>query len=72
MVNAGFRKLEPYGFEIVHGPAAAILSHESASIENLQRIHSVGFFTNFRPVNLNANTCNLSKAVSRELVRREA
>src|SRR5260370_42494254 len=39
-----------------------------ASIENLHRIQSLGFSTNFRRFNLNANTCDLSTAVSPEPV----
>jgi hypothetical protein len=41
-----------------------------ASIENLHRIKSFGFFANFRRFNLNANTCDLSTAVSQELIAR--
>src|SRR6266404_3312052 len=39
-----------------------------ASIENLHRIQSLGFSSNFRRFNLNANTCDLSTAVSPEPV----
>ena len=35
-----------------------------SSIENLHRIESLGFFANFRRIKLNANTCDLSTAVS--------
>src|SRR5260370_31604726 len=39
-----------------------------ASIENLHRIQSLGFSANIRRFNLNANTCDLSTAVSPEPV----
>src|SRR5580704_2757365 len=41
---------------------------KSASIENLHRIKSIGFFANFRRFNLNANTCALSTAVSQGMI----
>ena len=45
----------------------AILSHGGeSSIENLRRIESFGFSANFRRLYLNANTCDLSTAVSQE------
>src|ERR1700722_9530325 len=37
---------------------------KAPSIENLRQIESVGFFVNFRRIKFNANTCDLSKAVS--------
>jgi hypothetical protein len=39
------------------------------SIENLHRIKSAGFFANFRRIKFNANTCDLSTAVSQGLMR---
>jgi hypothetical protein len=41
-----------------------------SSIENLHRIKSVGFFTNFRSFKFNANTCDLSTNVSQGVVAR--
>src|SRR3984893_18482330 len=41
------------------------------SIENLHRIKSFGFFTNFRRFKLDANTCDLSTAVSQEPLREQ-
>jgi len=40
------------------------------SIENLHRIKSVGFFTNFRRFKSNANTWDLSRTVSQGLIAR--
>jgi hypothetical protein len=40
------------------------------SIENLHRIKSVGFFTNFRRFKFNANTWDLSRTVSQGLIAR--
>jgi hypothetical protein len=48
MVNDRFPAAPPYGFEMVDGLLAAILSRISSSIENLHRIKSVGFSANFR------------------------
>src|SRR5882724_3981789 len=39
------------------------------SIENLRQIESVGFFANFRRFNFNANTCDLSRAVTQARLR---
>jgi len=39
------------------------------SIENLRQIESVGFFANFRRFNLNANTYDLSRAVTQARLR---
>src|ERR1700731_4693598 len=66
MVNVGFPARAGYGFERVDAPGAAA----APSIENLHRIKSVGFFTNFRRLNLNANTCDLSTAVSQGQIAR--
>src|SRR5713226_8678075 len=41
-----------------------------ASIENLHRIKSVGFFANSRRFKFNANTCDLSTTVSQGLIAR--
>src|SRR5260370_29459674 len=43
-------------------------SLKPTSIENLHRIQSLGFSANFRRFNLDANTCDLSTAVSPEPV----
>ena len=45
-------------------PRFAPFRGKPPSIENLHRIKSCGFFANFRRFNLNANTCDLSTAVS--------
>jgi hypothetical protein len=37
---------------------------EPSSIKNLRRIKSIGFFADFPRFHLNANTCDLSAAVS--------
>src|ERR1700760_3898413 len=42
-----------------------------ASIENLRRIESNAFFTNFRRINLNANTGDLSTAASNGTIARD-
>src|ERR1700731_157031 len=65
MVNVGFPARAGYGFERVDAPGAAA----APSIENLHRIKSVGFFTNFRRIKFNANTCDLSTAVSQDRLR---
>src|SRR4051812_44799701 len=54
MVNVGFPERTRYGFEMVD---ASNRQREPASIENLQRIESVGFFANFRRFKLNAMSC---------------
>jgi hypothetical protein len=51
---------------MVDAAGAAISPQNPASIENLHRIKSFGFFANFRRFNLNANTCDLSTAVSQD------
>jgi hypothetical protein len=67
MVNVGFPERARYGFEMVD---ASNQARKPASIENLHRIKSVGFLTNFRPFKLNANTCDLSATVSQGLIAR--
>jgi hypothetical protein len=64
MVNAGFPALIRYGFEMVDAAWAARFRPKPASIENLHRIKSFEFSANYRRFNLNANTCDLSTAVS--------
>src|SRR5580704_1013521 len=49
-----------------------VFDGKSPSIENLHRIQSVGFFTNFRRFNLNANTRDLSTAVSQGPIARSS
>jgi hypothetical protein len=66
MVNVGFPERAGYGFEMVDGPDEP---RKPPSIENLHRIKSVGFFTNFRRIKFNANTCDLSTAVSQDRLR---
>ena len=51
-------------------PGGRIFRRQSPSIENLHQIKSVGFFANFRRFKLNANTCDLSTAVSQGLIAR--
>jgi hypothetical protein len=46
-----------------------LFAQNPASIENLRRIKSSGFSASFRRFNLNANTCDLSTAVSQGLSR---
>src|SRR5258706_3203133 len=70
MVNVGFPAPSGYGFERVDAPGAAVSRRTAPSIENLHRIKSIGFFTNFRRIKLNANTCDLSTAVSQERIAR--
>jgi hypothetical protein len=66
MVNVGFPERAGYGFEMVDGPDEP---RKPPSIENLHRIKSVGFFANFRRIKFNANTCDLSTAVSQDRLR---
>jgi hypothetical protein len=66
MVNVGFPEPAGYGFERVDEPDQA---RKPPSIENLHRIKSVGFFANFRRIKFNANTCDLSTAVSQDRLR---
>jgi hypothetical protein len=63
MVNRRFQTKIPHGFEMVAG-ARLVGPREAASIENLQRIHSVAFFTNCPRIKLNAITCDISRVVS--------
>src|SRR5450432_4114418 len=70
MVNVGFPERWRYGFEMVDARRASISPRRPASIENLHRIESIGFFSNFRRFNLNANTCDLSAAVSQGMIAR--
>jgi hypothetical protein len=60
MVNAKFPKRNRYGFEMVDAPAMTLTIALNASIENLRRIKSFGFFTNFPRFSFNPNTCGLS------------
>jgi hypothetical protein len=60
MVNAKFPKRNRYGFEMVDAPAMTPTIALIASIENLRRIKSFGFFTNFPRFSFNADTCGLS------------
>ena len=64
MVNGGFPEPASYGFERVDATGSRFSAEIRPSIENLHRIKSVGFFANFRRFKLNANTCDLSTAVS--------
>jgi hypothetical protein len=70
MVNAGFPDRTLYGFEMVDAAARRFMGGEPASIENLHRIKSFGFFANFRRFKRNANTCGLSTTVSQGLIAR--
>jgi hypothetical protein len=60
MVNAKFPRRNRYGFEMVDAPDAMLTIAQAASIENLRRIKSFGFFTNFPRFCFNADTCGLS------------
>jgi hypothetical protein len=60
MVNATFPKRNRYGFEMVDGLSRTFTIAKAASIENLRRIESFGFFTNFPRFRFNADTCGLS------------
>jgi hypothetical protein len=60
MVNAKFPKAEPVWFRNGGWPAMTLTIAQSASIENLRRIKSFGFFTNFPRFSFNADTCGLS------------
>jgi hypothetical protein len=68
MVNVGFPASPFYGFEMVDTRRAVILRHDPPSIENLHRIKSIAFSSNFRRFNLNANTCDLSTAVNQAMI----
>jgi hypothetical protein len=45
---------------MVDGPAMTLTIARAISIENLRRIKSFGFFTNFPRFSFNADTCGLS------------
>jgi hypothetical protein len=45
---------------MVDAPAMTLTIAQAASIENLRRIKSFGFFTNFPRFSFNADTCGLS------------
>jgi hypothetical protein len=64
MVNGRFPRPPSYGFEMVDARAIAHSQPAALSIENLRRIKSGGFSANFRPFNFNANTSDLSTAVT--------
>jgi hypothetical protein len=64
MVNAGFPAQSRYGFEMVDAAQTPSCLLKPASIENLRRIKSFEFSANSRRFNFNANTCDLSTAVS--------
>src|SRR3978361_705796 len=55
-----FRRRNRYGFEMVGAPAMTLTITLIASIENLRRIKSFGFFTNFPRFSFNPDTCGLS------------
>src|SRR5882757_3599287 len=55
-----FEKRNRYGFEMVDAPDATLTIAQPASIENLRRIKSFGFFTNFPRFSFNPDTCGLS------------
>src|SRR5258707_13020492 len=55
-----FRKRNRYGFEMVDAPERIPAITPATSIENLRRIKSFGFFTNFPRFSFNADTCGLS------------
>jgi hypothetical protein len=69
MVNARFPDGAGYGFEMVDALPRSILPRKSPSIENLHRIKSIAFFANFRRFNFNANTWDLSTAVTESQLR---
>jgi hypothetical protein len=66
MVNAGFPAPPLYGFEMVDEVRQR---RRRRSIENLHRIESGGFFADFSRIKFNANTCDLSTAVSQDRLR---
>jgi hypothetical protein len=70
MVNAGFPDRTGYGFEMVDVALLALFEEKSPSMENLRRIQSIDFFANFSRFNFNANTCDLSTAVSQGPIAR--
>src|SRR3954447_388387 len=64
MVNAKFRKAEPVWFRNSGCAGATLTIALMASIENLRRIESFGFFTNFPRFSFNADTRGLSTPVT--------
>src|SRR5882757_4629695 len=64
MVNVGFPARWRYGFEKVDAPERLTFPCTTSSIENLHRIKSFAFSLNFRRTYLNADTSDLSTAVS--------
>src|ERR1700716_1223564 len=62
-----FRKRNRYGFEMVDAPDRTLTIAKAASIENLRRIESFGFFTNFPRFRFNADTCGLSAPVTKRV-----
>src|SRR5882757_2749721 len=62
-----FRKRTRYGFEMVDAPAMTLTIARGASIENLRRIKSFGFFTNFPRFSFNADTYGLSTPVTKRV-----
>jgi hypothetical protein len=68
MVNVGFPAPSFYGFEMVDARRVSDFPERPPSIENLHRIKSIAFSSNFRRFNLNANTCDLSTAVNQVLI----
>src|ERR1700750_1181338 len=59
-----FRRETRYGFEMVDAGGTFAIA-PAASIENLHRIESFGFFTNFPRFCFNADTCGLSTPVTK-------
>jgi hypothetical protein len=58
-----FEKRSRYGFEMVDAPAVTFTIAPAASIENLRRIESLDFFTDFPRFSFNADTRGLSRPV---------
>jgi Family of unknown function (DUF5330) len=69
MVNAGFPAGHPIWFRNGGcGRNRLIHPRDPAAIKNLRRIQWFEFFENSRQFNFNANTCDLSTAVSERIV----
>jgi hypothetical protein len=66
MVNAKFPAPHRYGFEMVDAPEPGDFAGNGASMENLRRIKSRVFSTNFLRFKRIANTSNLVTAVRQE------
>ena len=64
-----FRKPRRYGFEMVDAPIGAAFCARIAINRKFTANPILGFFANFRRINLNANTCDLSTPVSRRVCR---